>query len=246
VKSIFNTALVRRLAGIPGRPVHSPVAERSQLISDIRASALTYLSPDRLESIARTCSEIEERNLPGAMLEAGCALGGSAILISKLKRQDRAFSVYDVFGMIPPPSDQDGEDVHNRYATIRAGKSKGIGNNTYYGYEDNLYELVRSNLGRFGIYEHADNVTLIRGLLQDTMKISAPVAFAHVDVDWYEPVKVCLERIIPRLVTGGSVIVDDYHDWSGCRRAVDGYFAAHVVDVKMDDAAGSLKITRLR
>ena len=35
----------------------------------------------------------------------------------------------------------------------------------------------------------------------------------------------CLERIAPRLATGGLLIIDDYDAWSGCRRAVDEYFA---------------------
>ena len=33
--------------------------------------------------------------------------------------------VYDVFGMIPPPSEQDGADVHERYAKIAARRGKG-------------------------------------------------------------------------------------------------------------------------
>ena len=50
--------------------------------------------------------------------------------------------VYDVFGMIPPPGERDGADVHQRYATIAAGASKGIGGETYYGYRDDLLAEV--------------------------------------------------------------------------------------------------------
>lgn len=35
----------------------------------------------------------------------------------------------------------------------------------------------------------------------------------------------CLERIEPRLVSGGILVIDDDDTWSGCRRAVDEYFA---------------------
>ena len=34
----------------------------------------------------------------------------------------------------------------------------------------------------------------------------------------------CLERIAPRLVPGGRIVLDDYYKWSGCRTAVDEYF----------------------
>ena len=32
-------------------------------------------------------------------------------------------------------------------------------------------------------------------------------------------------RLAPLLVPGGRLVLDDYHTWSGCRRAVDEYFA---------------------
>ena len=32
--------------------------------------------------------------------------------------------VYDVFGMIPPPSEHDGADIHRRYETIAAGGAR--------------------------------------------------------------------------------------------------------------------------
>ena len=35
----------------------------------------------------------------------------------------------------------------------------------------------------------------------------------------------CLERIAPLVVPGGRIVLDDYDHWSGCRRAVDEYFA---------------------
>jgi asparagine synthase (glutamine-hydrolysing) len=39
-------------------------------------------------------------------------------------------------------------------------------------------------------------------------------------------VRTCLERIAPRLARGGVMIVDDYDSKSGCRLAVDEYFAS--------------------
>ena len=35
----------------------------------------------------------------------------------------------------------------------------------------------------------------------------------------------CLSRIAPLLVPGGRIVLDDYYAWSGCRAAVDEYFA---------------------
>ena len=52
------------------------------------------------------------------------------------------------------------------------------------------------------------------------------IAFAHVDCDWYVPVRFCLERIAERLSAGGAIVLDDYHDYAGCRRAADEFMAA--------------------
>ncbi len=222
-----------------------PLSDR-ELISRIRARNLTYLSDVKLASIATTCRALELANSPGDFIEAGCALGGSAILISALKRTERQFLVYDVFQMIPPPTAADPAETHRRYQTIVEGNSPGLGSDTYYGYQDNLYEIVQSNLRQFGVDPASQNIRLIKGLLEDTMKLDQPVAFAHVDVDWYSPVKASLERIFPRLILGGAIILDDYHDWGGCRKATDEFLRQLGAQVAIDDSAGSMKITRVR
>jgi Macrocin-O-methyltransferase (TylF) len=221
------------------------LVEDRQLITSIKESRLTFLSLSKLKSIATTCRSIEEAMLPGVFLEAGCALGGSAILLGRVKGTERPLQVYDVFEMIPQPTAEDDEEVHERYRTIVSGDATGIGGDKYYGYEDNLYLVVQDNLKRFGIDLERQHVSLIKGLVQDTMQIDQPVAFAHVDVDWYEPVMVCLERLFPALVVGGSIILDDYHDWGGCRKAADEYLARVAGQYALDDSAGSLKITRI-
>jgi asparagine synthase (glutamine-hydrolysing) len=227
-----------------------PLAELSQwvrdLIHDIKRHNLTYLNHRRLQSLATTCESIEQQDVGGLFIEAGCALGGSAILISRTKDPTRQFNIYDVFGMIPPPTEEDTQDVHDRYRVIVEGKSKGIGGDQYYGYVADLQKVVQDSLTEFGCNPGEHSVSLIKGLLQDTMVLDSPVAFAHVDVDWYEPVRTCLERICPRLTNGGSVILDDYHDWGGCRKATDEYLADHVGEFSLDDSAGSMKLTRVK
>lgn len=229
------------------RAILAKISDRDRkLIADIRAQKITYLSETRLASINATCCAIEDANLTGVFIEAGCALGGSAALIASTKNSERAFLVYDVFGMIPAPTEQDPQDVHERYQTIVKGKSVGIGGDQYYGYLENLYDVVQSNLSNFGINCQKQLIFLIKGLVQDTMLIEQPVAFAHIDVDWYEPVLTSLQRIFPHLVVGGSIILDDYHDWGGCRKATDEFLSQVSGQYTLDDFAGSMKITKIQ
>ena len=219
--------------------------EERELIARIHARKLTYLSDVKLAALANAIRSIENAGLPGVFLEVGCALGGSAVLIASLKKTERPLSVYDVFGMIPPPTREDTPDVQDRYRMIVEGKAEGIGGDAYYGYTENLYEVVQSNLRSFGITCDERRVSLIKGLIQETMAIDQPVAFAHVDVDWYEPVMTCLRRIFPQLVVGGSMILDDYHDWGGCRKATDEYLREVTGKFTLDDSARSMKVTKV-
>ena len=193
------------------------------LAARVRAEGLTYLPMEKISKILRAVRHIEEAGLPGDFIEAGCALGGSSILIAAAKSPGRKFFVHDVFGMIPPPTSEDPEDVHRRYETIKSGNARGLAGQTYYGYRGDLRAEVEGNFRRHGIDPHKNSVSLVQGLVQDTLEVGQAVAFAHIDVDWHDPVKVCLKRIHPHLVAGGSIILDDYNDWGGCRKAVDNF-----------------------
>jgi asparagine synthase (glutamine-hydrolysing) len=194
------------------------------IINSVRVDALTYLDDAALNDLFQQVNRIELQRIEGDLIEAGCALGGSAIVIAAAKSPERFFFVYDVFGMIPPPSEQDGTDVHNRYNVIKNVGSQGIRGNRYYGYEENLYEKVIDNFRRHGVPVEENNTCLVKGLFENTMNINRPVVLAHLDCDWYESVMTCLQRITPYLVHGGVLVIDDYNHWSGCRKAVDTYF----------------------
>ena len=195
----------------------------NELVDQIRSDKLTYLSANGLNNLKNNLNRTKD--VEGIIIETGCALGGSAILISKCKNKGKKFYIYDVFGVIPPPSEKDGVDVHQRYKQIIEHKSKGIGNQKYYGYEENLLNKVKLNFKKYGIDTNGDEISFIKGLYQDTLKdLNETVSFAHIDCDWYESVLCCLKYIEPKLSIGGILTIDDYNAWSGCKRAVDEYF----------------------
>ena len=215
-----------------------------RIINKVRNCNLTYLSRDRLVSLARLAVLGERNNISGDIVETGCALGGSSILLSVLKSKYRRVKVFDVFGMIPEPSEKDGTDVQERYKEIVSGKSSGIGGDAYYGYAPDLKMQVVESFRSFGLQLCENNIELIEGLIQDTLRIDSPVSLAHIDVDWYESVIISLLNIEPKLSPGGSIVIDDYYDWSGCRRAVDEYFSSKMGDYTVDDSSGSLILTK--
>jgi hypothetical protein len=197
----------------------------TETVAAVRDERLTYLKPEMLEDLAACVLQVERDGVEGLVIEAGTARGGSAIVLAAAKAPERPMKVYDVFGTIPPPTERDGADVHARYATIAAGEAHGPGGETYYGYRDDLYHEVEDAFARHGVAVGEHNIELVRGLFEDTIQLDEPVSFAHLDGDWYESTMTCLTRIAPLLAAGGRIVLDDYYKWSGCRRAVDEYFA---------------------
>lgn len=219
--------------------------ERADLIR-IKTDHLTYLATKDLFNLYEAAKSVERARVPGLFIEAGCALGGSAIAIGKAKATQRPFRIYDAFGMIPPPSDKDDTDVHARYQEIKSGKSQGIGGNRYYGYTENLQDLVARNLTRHAVPPEKNNISLIKGYFENTLSINEPVAFAHIDCDWYASVMICLQQIAPNLAEGGRIIFDDYHEWSGCRHAVDEYFGDRKSSYQFATVGKKLHVVKAR
>ncbi|RJF91479.1 asparagine synthase [Sphingomonas cavernae] len=202
----------------------------SNVARSVRRDRLTYLSPAKLLRIERALDTTLRPDVPGDIVEFGVALGGSAILLAKRAIPPRRFFGLDVFAMIPPPtSDKDDSRSKQRYQDILEGSSSGIGGDVYYGYRDDLYEYVSRQLSRYGTPVDGVRVNLVKGLFEEswpTLEISS-LAFAHIDCDWYDPVKYCLNAAAPRLSRGGLIVMDDYHDYAGCKAAVDEFLIAN-------------------
>lgn len=237
---------LRSLLGKKRHPLRGLSKKEKLLVKRIKSQRLTYLSEKKLGSLIRTLKDIEKNEIDGEIIEAGCALGGSSIILASIKNKSRAQKVYDVFGMIPPPTAEDSPEVHQRYTEIKNGESEGLGDDRYYGYEEDLYQKVTDNFGEFNLVPQNNNVHLIKGLLQETMELNEAVALAHIDVDWYDPVKTCLDRIHPKLSFKGSIILDDYHDWGGCKKATDEFLEDKSDYYQIDKRFATLKLTRIK
>lgn len=216
--------------------------DRKFLVVKVRAENLTYLSDGKLISLLGSLNQVNDDGIEGCFLETGVALGGSLVVISG-NREGRDVYAYDTFDMIPAPTKDDPIEVHERYEEISSGKSRGIGGETYYGYRSDLLSFVSERLATLCGVGALQSTMLVKGLLQETMKITQPVAFAHIDVDWYDPVKFSITSIWPHVSPGGIVIFDDYYDWGGCRKAVNEFFENRS-DFEFDLSGGNLKVTK--
>ncbi|WP_282607881.1 TylF/MycF/NovP-related O-methyltransferase [Pelagibius sp. Alg239-R121] len=213
---------------ILGKLTHrDPPKPLPPLASKIKSCNLTYLSADKFISLEKEICRIQQENVAGEFAEFGVALGGSAIYLAH-RAEEKRFLGFDVFDMIPPPSERDGEDTHARYEIIKSGESSGIGGDLYYGYEENLYDRVVQNFRDFDLLVDGKKISLEKGLFEDTVKFGASdrISLAHIDCDWYDPVKFCVETVSPVLSRRGVIILDDYNDYGGCREAANEVLAS--------------------
>jgi asparagine synthase (glutamine-hydrolysing) len=192
------------------------------LCETIGAEGLTFIEPAGLHLLATEARRLDSSAPAGAIfIEVGCASGGSSIIITRHKSPQREFDIHDVFGQIPPPTDQDFSDSRRRYEVIASGQATGLAGRKYYGYEKDLLHQVKTAFHRYGAPPEENSIRFLPGDVRQTLSASGPpIAFAHLDCDWYEPVRHSLEMILSRLIPGGVVIVDDYYSYKGCTAAV--------------------------
>jgi len=193
----------------------------SEVSIDVKKRGMTYLSYEKLVTLEAALREVERENCPGDIVEAGVARGGAGIVLAKNMSGGRRYWGYDSFESMPEPSEKDGDRAHRRYDEIASGEAQGIAGKNYYGYEDNLLDTVRDNFEAFGLSVESDKVNLIPGYFEErfVMDRDVPVALAHIDCDWYESVSLVLSRVKKSIPKGGVIVVDDYNEYEGAKRA---------------------------
>lgn len=162
----------------------------------------------RLRQLART---VERDCVPGALVECGVFKGGGAAVIAASASASRQVYLFDSFEGLPPPGAEDGRIAQARYTEGWCA-----------GTEDDV-RAIFATLGLLGPRVH-----LVKGWFRDTFPVSSvgPIALLHIDADWYDSVRLCLERFWDDVSPGGYVVFDDYARWEGCTRAVDEFLAA--------------------
>lgn len=169
---------------------------------------VSQLLPERLYLWSHML--VETAKVPGAVVEIGCAAGGTAAHCDRLLRSlsvDKRYVAVDTFdGFVADQFDHDTD--------------KGTPESARYGFTGISPELVRQILRRLG----APGVELIRG---DIVRLAADelpeqISAVLVDVDLSQPVYAALEKAWPRVSPGGVVLVDDC-DKQSIFRARDAY-----------------------
>jgi O-methyltransferase len=184
-----------------------------------RVRGYTAVFVPRLVALYKLSEEINRRSLRGDLVECGVYNGGSAAIMASFCEKsplNRYIWLFDSFEGLPKPTDKDGDEAP-----------------PYEGWCHGDLVKVRRILQKLHIPE--SRVHIVKGWFQETFPtVQIPeIAILHIDADWYESVKLCLEKFYDSVQPGGYIVLDDYGDWEGCRIATDEFLKKRALDIKL-------------
>lgn len=175
--------------------------------------AYTMIGRARMDNIEYCLDVIRTEHIQGDLMETGVCRGGAVIFmkgyLNAWKMNDRIVWAADSYEGLPVPSYQQdaGYDLSkNKYPVLAVGLDK-----------------VKESFSRYGLLD--ENVYFLKGWFRDTLPGCAveKLALLRLDGDLYESTMDALEAAYHKVVPGGFVIVDDYHIFEPCRKAVDEF-----------------------
>jgi O-methyltransferase len=162
---------------------------------------------------------INKNNIKGDIVECGIWKGGNLFLSKKINdfyQIKRKYYGYDTFaGMTKPSKNEhfslkkDFTNNKRKFDWLIINKEKVIN------YAKNLF----SDISDFKFIEGAVEETLC-------IKKNLPrkISLLRLDTDYYKSTKIELDKLYPKLSKGGILIIDDYGDMPGAKKAVDNFF----------------------
>ena len=209
--------------------------EAAEAIKQVRP--FTMQNEGRLNVLYQQAVHCEKNSIQGSFVECGVWKGGAVGLmaLANLKHgaTRRDLHLFDSFqDLCEPDKNKDGARLTNETKQFGGEEAKSDGNlkpvvgfyDTFGGY--GTLEGNRNVIENIVGYD-SKNAHYHVGWFQETLPIIAPkidkIAILRLDGDLYESMKVCLEHLYSKVVSGGFVIIDDYYYYKGCTDAVDEF-----------------------
>lgn len=156
------------------------------------------------------------RETNGCVVECGVWRGGMIGGMASLLGPQRSYVLCDSFEGLPKAQEIDGQSAAEWQSRTDAPD-----------YFDNCSApraCAEEAMNRAG----CARVSILQGWFNETLpgyRAPAPIDVLRLDGDWYESTLVCLQSLFDQVRPGGIIILDDYHHWDGCTRALHDYLS---------------------
>lgn len=173
--------------------------------------AHTQTSIPRQDSLLAKACQLVEDGVEGDFVECGVLDGGTAALMAYAARDDlRKVHLFDAWQGLPEVSAADGDGAQPWVGEVVGSPKRVV----------QVLRRVGANM---------DNVVFHKGWFEETLPQAriGKIALLHIDCDFHDPTLLVLRSLVPQMVSGGWVQIDDYTSFRGCRTAVDRYLSEH-------------------
>lgn len=168
-------------------------AQLSKLRLAFAVRPYTMLSYPRLSKLYEVARRLHEEGINGSFVECGVWNGGSAGIVAAAVKNDenRHCWLFDSWEGLPEPTEDDisytGEQGERGMALGAEEKVRGL-----------LFKKLELS---------QETIHLVKGWFNDTLPIHkehvGDIALLHLDCDWYESVKFCLNELYDSVTPGG-------------------------------------------
>jgi O-methyltransferase len=168
-------------------------------------------------------------------MEGGLIMA-AALKLKNIGSEDRELYLYDTFSGMSAPSDNDvgydGKPAIKKFSKTKVGEDSS-------NWCLSPLEDVKKNVYSTG-YKN-NKIHFIKGKVEDTIPKYTPrvISLLRLDTDWYESTKHELIHLFPLLNKNGVLIIDDYGDWKGARKAVDEFVKDNNILILLNRVNGS-------
>ncbi|UAL28668.1 TylF/MycF family methyltransferase [Nocardioides rotundus] len=224
--------LKRQVARMKERAEEQEEARRAKERADFDDRALkiidlvaerTMTPPLRVFGLVEAVRYVQRAGVPGAIVECGVWRGGSMQAVAWALQgegaTDRDLHLYDTYEGMTPPTEEDVRSRDGRSAAELLEESSMEARVWAFATLEDVQEGMRET----GYPEERLHYHV--GPVEETIPGEAPeqIALLRLDTDWYASTKHELEQLYHRIAPGGVLVLDDYGDWEGARRATDEF-----------------------
>lgn len=160
---------------------------------------------------------LRKAHITASIVEMGCGRGGCGALMAfaSAGQQETKVWLFDSFEGLSEPVAADIVGTKKDIARVAQGYLKVA--------EESVWEVVDS------VAPHErDRVRVVKGWFNQTVPLKkkeiGAISVLRLDADLYDPTKYCLNELYDQIVPGGYVVIDDYRNWIGARKALFEFF----------------------
>lgn len=206
--------VIKRLIQFGGLDVHRANKSHLKFYSLYKKyKDFTMIPEEVFTSNLELCSKAA--TYAGDIVECGVWRGGMAAALTEVLGDGRTIHLFDSFEGLPPAKEVDGREALNWQSDTTSA-----------GYFDNCTADESFAITAMQKTGHT-KYKLWKGWFDETTPQydGDKIAILRLDGDWYDSIKVCLDKLFPKVIEGGLVVLDDYYTWDGCTKAVHDYLS---------------------